>query len=286
MPAKHVVFIHGNFVSKHSWDHWIPRFEARGYTCTAIAYPGRDKPVATLKQNPNAPFLSTLSLEAVTDHCVRTIRSLGEKPIIIGHSFGGLLTQLMLQRDLGAVGVAIDSVPPQGVIALNWSFYKATWPAINLFAGARPFYMPYRHFQKYFANSLSEAEQQAAYDKDMVPESRVLSRGGLSRAAHVDFKRQRAPLLMIAGEKDRIMPAALNRSNYRRYRKSPSVTDFREFAGRCHYSVVAGSGWEEVADFTLDWAEGVLGIPNSGSAAPATATREQIESIKAPAVRT
>jgi pimeloyl-ACP methyl ester carboxylesterase len=114
--------------------------------------------------------------------------------------------------------------------------------------------MSFKHFQYAFANSLSLAEQKVAYERDMVPESRRLSRGGLSSAARVDFKRRRSPLLFIAGEKDRIMPAALNRTNFRRYGKSPSVTEFKEFPGHSHYSIIAGKGWEEVADYALDWA--------------------------------
>ena len=250
-----IVFIHGNFVSKHSWEPWVDRFEARGFTCLPIEYPGRDKPVAELKQHPHDPFLGTLTIQNVIDHHVQAIQSLDEKPIIIGHSFGGLLTQLMLQRDLGVAGVAIDSVPPPGVISFNWSFIRSTWPVVNPFIpSSRPYYMPFEHFQYAFGNDLPLAAQRAAYDAVIVPESRRLARGGLTRAARVDFTRRRAPLLLIAGEKDHIMPASLNRKNFRRYRSSPSVTDFKEFPGRAHYSVIGGPGWEEVADYALDWA--------------------------------
>jgi pimeloyl-ACP methyl ester carboxylesterase len=254
--SKTVAFIHGNFVSRHCWDRWVARYEARGYACVAIEWPGRDKPVAALKQNPNDPFLGTLTIETVVDHHVRVLQALPEKPIIIGHSFGGLLTQLMVQRDLAAAAVAIDSVPALGVLTLKWSFIRSLWPVINPFIPAsRPYYMPFADFQYSFGNDLPLAEQRAGYDADIVPESRRLSRGALSRAARVDFKRPHAPLLMIAGEKDHIMPASLNRSNHRRYGASPSVADFKEFPGRAHYSVIAGPKWEEVADYALDWAE-------------------------------
>lgn len=262
MSSQTVAFVHGNFVSKHCWDRWVPRYEARGYTCVQIAYPGRDKPVATLKQNPNDPILSTLTIEQVINHHVRVLKALPERPIVIGHSFGGLLTQLLVQRDLAAAAVAIDSVMPQGVLPFEWSFLRSTWTLVNPFIPAsRPFYMPFEHFQYSFGNDLSLAEQRAGYDADIVPESRRLIRGGLTRAARVDFARERAPLLMIAGEKDHIMPASLNRRNYRRYRRSPSVTDFKEFAGKAHYSILAGPGWEAVADYALDWAERQLAAP-------------------------
>jgi pimeloyl-ACP methyl ester carboxylesterase len=249
-----VAFIHGSFVTRHCWDAWVARFESRGYRCTAIAYPGRTQSVAELRAKRDDPFLRRLTLEAVIEHHVQALRALPEKPIIIGHSFGGLLTQLMLQRDLGAAAVTISSVPPQGVFSFAWSFLRSLAPIVNPLAGSRPYFMSFPHFQYRFGNDLSLADQKAGWEADIVPESRPLARGGLSKAARVDFARKRAPLLMIAAEKDHIMPASLNRRNYRRYGKSPSVTDFKQFPGRAHYSVIAGKGWEEVADYALEWA--------------------------------
>jgi pimeloyl-ACP methyl ester carboxylesterase len=259
MTGTTIVFIHGNFVTRRGWEPWVARYKDRGHTCIAIAWPGRDKPVAELKRNPDDPFLGKLSIGEVIDHHVRTIEALPAKPIIIGHSYGGLLTQLMVQRDLAAAAVAIDSVPAQGVLTLKWSFLRSLWPVLNPFIPAsRPYYMPFEHFQYTFANDLPLEEQRAGYDRDIVPESRRVAWGALSRAARVDFQRPHAPLLMIAGEKDHIMPASLNLSNYKRYRKSPSRAEFKEFPGRTHYSVIAGPGWEEVADYALDWAIGAV----------------------------
>ena len=253
-----IALIHGNFVTRRTWEPWVARYSARGYKVVSIAYPGRDKPVKTLKANRKDAFLRTLDIQATIDHHVQKIRALGEKPIIIGHSFGGLLTQLMVQRDLAAAAVVIDSVAPLGVLALEWSFFRGTWPVLNPFAGSRPYYMSFKHYQYAFGNDQTLAEQRAGYDLDIVPESRRLSRGALFLAAKVDFKRSHAPLLFIAGEKDRLMPASLNRANYERYRrKSPSLVEFKEFAGRGHYSIIGGEGWREVADYALEWAERV-----------------------------
>lgn len=254
-----VVFIHGNFVSKHCWDAWVARYEARGYRCLAPAYPGRDQSVAALKRSPNEPILSTLTIEQVIDHLANTIQALPEKPIVIGHSFGGLLTQLIVQRGLASAAVAIDSVPPPGVVTLKWSFLRSLWPVVNPFISAsKPYYMPFEHFQYTFVNDLPLDEQRAAYDAQVVPESRRLGRGGLSRNARIDFTREHAPLLLIAGEQDHIMPASLNYSNFKRYRKgnAGSITEFKQFPGRAHYSVIAGDDthWEEVADYALAWA--------------------------------
>lgn len=255
--GRTVVFIHGNFVTRHSWDRWLNRYEGRGHRCVAIAYPGRDRSVAELRAGPTdlRATLAGLTIGSVMDHIADTIGSLDERPIVVGHSFGGLLTQLVVQRDLAAAAVAIDSVPPQGVVPLSWPFFRSTWPAINPFVPAsRPYMMSLRHFRYTFANDLPLDAARAAWEAEVVPESRRLARGGLSRGARVDFGRVRAPLLLIGGEKDHIMPSSLNRQNFRRYRKSPSLTEFKEFPGRTHYSVIGGPGWEEVADYALAWA--------------------------------
>src|SRR4029450_9976066 len=116
--ADTIVFIHGNFVTRRTWEPWVARYSARGYQVVSIAYPGRDKPVKTLKANPTDPFLRTLDIRPTIEHHVQSIRALGEKPIIIGHSFGGLLTQLMVQRDLAAAAVRLAPLaPPRRVFA-------------------------------------------------------------------------------------------------------------------------------------------------------------------------
>lgn len=256
--SKTIVFIHGNFVSRHCWDAWVDRYEARGYKCIALPYPGREDSVAALKRDLDKPILSTLTIEQTVEHLAKAIQALPEKPIVIGHSFGGLLTQLIVQRGLASAAVAIDSVPPPGVITLKFSFIRSLWPIVNPFIPAsRPYYMPFRHFQYTFVNGLPLEEQRKAYDADVVPESRSLARGGLSKAAKIDFKRAHAPLLMIAGEKDHIMPASLNRTNYNAYRKGNpnSITEFKEYPGKTHYSIIGGNaGWEEVADYAIEWA--------------------------------
>lgn len=255
--SRTIVFIHGNFVTRRSWDPWVALCESRGYRCVTIAYPGRDAPVDVLRAREDDGFLGALTIERVIEHHVKAIRALAEKPFIIGHSFGGLLTQQMVARDLAAAAVAIDSVPPANVPVLEWSSIRSIWPVLNPFIPAsRPYLMPFRHFQYAFVNDMSAAEQRKAWDVDVVPESRRLGRGGLSRAARIDFTRAHAPLLLIGGEKDHIMPAATNRRNKRAYAKSSSVVEYREFAGLGHYSVIGGNkGWEQVADYALGWLE-------------------------------
>lgn len=254
MPVKTIVLVHGLSASNHCWEQWVTRYTDRGYTAVAIPYPGRDKSVAELKQYPDAPILRTITLPQVLDHHVKIIADLNEKPIIMGHSFGGLLTQLLLQRDLGVAGVAIDSAPPLGVLPLQWSFFKSAWPAFNpLIPASQPWYMTFEQFQYAWTHMLPLNEQCAAYDAEIVPESRRSYRSALTRNARVDRQRQRAPLLLIAGECDHILPAALNQANYKYYAPSPSVTAFKVFPGRTHY-ILGQQGWEDVADYALDWA--------------------------------
>jgi pimeloyl-ACP methyl ester carboxylesterase len=258
MPSTTIAFIHGAFVTRHCWDHWVARYEARGYICVAMPFPRRPRPVADPKADLANPDLAALTSTDVVPPLARTIAALPEKPIVIGHSFGGLMTQLMVQRDLAVAAVAIDSVPPQGVLSLAWSFLRSLRPVLDpLVPLGRTYLMSPAHFAYSFANDLLPAEQAAAYEELVVPESRRRARGALTRAARVDFARPRAPLLMIAGERDHIMPASLNRRNCARYRRSPSITAFKEFPGRAHYSILAGRGWEEVADYVLEWAVSV-----------------------------
>lgn len=256
MSTNTIVLVHGLSVSKHSWKSWAERYEARGFKVVTPAYhPDLDKSLQALKNNPNDPLLKSITLPQVVGHLVQVIQALDEPPIIMGHSFGGMLMQLLLQRNLGVAGVAIDGAPPLGIVPTQWSFLRSTWPAVNpLIPASKPWFMTFKQFQYSWTHTLPLAEQRAAYDAFIVPESRRLYRSALTSDAKVDWKKPRVPLLIIAGGKDNIIPAALNRANFKRYAKSPSITEFKEFPEETHYTIVAGKGWERVADYALDWA--------------------------------
>ena len=246
-----VVFVHGMYMTPLCWEQWVDRFQTKGYRCLAPAWPGRDQPIEVLRQRHPDPQLGQLTLSDVLEHLTDTIRQLDEKPILIGHSMGGLVVQLLLNRDLAAAAVAIDSAPPLGVLTTKWSFLKSNWPHITPFASqSRPIDMTFERFQYTVVNTLPLAEQRAAYERYVVPESRRVPRDSLT--ARIDFKKPHPPLLLIAGSADHIIPASLNRSNYAKYRSSSSVTDFKEFSGRTHF-IVGQQGWEEVADYVLAW---------------------------------
>ncbi len=253
MQSKTILFIHGMYMTPLCWEKWVEYFQAKGYRCLAPAWPGRDQPMEALRQSGRDSPLSQLTLNDILNHLTEIIQALNEKPVLIGHSMGGLIVQLLVQRDLAAAGVAIDSAPPQGVITPSWSFLKSNWPHINPFAPQNePVQMSLARFQYAFVNALPLAEQRAAYERYVVPESRRVPAQSLTGVAHIDFARPHAPLLLIAGSADHIIPAALNRSNYARYHHSPSVTDFKEFAGRTHF-IIGQANWEEVAASVQQW---------------------------------
>jgi len=256
MKTKTIVLVHGMFMTPLCWENWIPHYQAKGYRVHAPAWPGRDKPVETLRKSHPDPNLPKLTLSDVVEHIAKFIQSLDEKPAIIGHSMGGLVVQLLLQRDLAVAGVAIDPAAPMGVFTTAWSYIKSNFPAINPVLINQPVLMSFEHFQYAFVNALPSAEQRAAYDRYVVPESRRVPIQSLTPVSRVDFKKPHPPLLITAGEKDHIIPASLNKANFKRYKASDSQTDFKQFAGRDHF-LIGERSWEEVADYCLAWLEQV-----------------------------
>lgn len=251
--TKPVVFIHGMYMTPLCWEDWAKRFAAKGYACLLPAWPGRDKPVETLRENHPDMELGKLTLQEVLESLARMIGSLDEKPILIGHSMGGLATQLLLQKGLAAAGIAIDSAPPQGVFTAQWPFLKANWGHVTPFANLNhPVQMSFERFQYAFVNTMPIADQRAAFEKYAVPESRRVPRQSLTSVARIDFKKPHVPLLLIAGSVDHLIPPSLIQTLYKKYRGSASVIDYKEFPGRNHF-LMGQKNWEEVADYCLEW---------------------------------
>ena len=251
--SQSMVFIHGMYMTPLCWEHWIETFQAKGYACFAPAWPGRNRAVAELRGEHPDSQLGRLTLRAVIEHLAGVIQALDHKPILVGHSMGGLIAQLLLQRGLTSAAVAIDSAPPLGVFTPKWSFIKSNWPHINPFAPqSQPIQMTFERFQYTFVNSLPLEQQRAAFKRYVVPESRHVPAESLTSLARVDFRKPGAPLLLIAGSNDHIIPASLVRSNHARYQRPGSITDFKEYAGRTHF-IIRQDHWEEVADDVRDW---------------------------------
>ncbi|HZY42081.1 MAG TPA: alpha/beta hydrolase [Anaerolineae bacterium] len=257
MTNKIIVFVHGAWVTPLCWNNFKGYFESRGYECVAPAWPYKDRSIDELRRNPY-PAFGRLGLIEIVDHYDKIIRALAAPPILIGHSYGGLFVQMLLDRGLGAAGVAIDSAPPKGVLPFYPSVIKANFGVLSTPGGWRKVVrMSFAQFQYAFVNALPEADQRAAYDQYVVPETgRVFFQSAFSmfnNATTVNFKNsRRAPLLLIAGGADHITPPAMNRVNFAKYKNSGAVTDYKEFAGRCHW-IIAQPGWEEVASYSEDW---------------------------------
>ncbi|WP_293305090.1 alpha/beta hydrolase, partial [Pedobacter sp. UBA5917] len=210
-------------------------------------------PACTLRQRHPDADIAGIRLATLTAYFAAIIEKLPEKPVLIGHSMGGLITQLLLQKGLGAAGIAIHSLQPQGVFTFKFSFYKAGWPALGFFTNAAKTYlMSFKEWQYAFTNGMPYDEQKEAYYNLLLPESKLVVRDATTSAAKIDFKQPHEPLLFLAGSTDRFIPASLNYSNYKKYRHNGSVTAYKEFTGRNHF-VLGQPGWQELAAYILNW---------------------------------
>jgi len=257
--GRTIVLIHGLWMTPLSWEHWIGRYEAGGHTVLAPAWPGMDGDIEQLRADPSA--IEHLGVHEIVDHYDAIVRDLDDPPIIMGHSFGGTFVQILLDRGLGAAGVAIDAAAAKGIFKLPPSTIKSAFPVLkNPANNHRAVALSPAEFHYAFTNTMSEEESQAVYERYAVPgPGRVLFQGALANfnpnaATRVDFENDdRAPLLLIAGGADHVVPAAVDESAAKRYRKSEAITEYKEFPGRSHYTL-GQEGWEEVADYALDWA--------------------------------
>lgn len=255
IQSKTVVFVTGAFVTHLGWEPWKQYFQEKGFTTYNPSWPGKEgNPQQQRAKHPlGNKTLTDLTLAQLVDHYANFIKKLPEKPIIIGHSLGGLVTQILINRGLGAAGIAIHSVPPQGVIPYEFSFLKAGWKSLGFLTSMKKTYlMSFKDWQYAFVNGMSLADQQKAYEENTIPESKRVARGGLTSAAHVDFKKPHVPLLMLSGSKDNIIPASMNLRNFKAYKTPGSVTDYKMFDGINHF-VVGLPTWHLQADYILQW---------------------------------
>ena len=253
-----VVLIHGLWMTALSWENWAARYQQRGFNVIARSWPGMEGDIDALRADTSA--IDDLGIEQILEHYEGIIEGLDSPPIIMGHSFGGAFTQILLDRGLGAAGVAIDSGPVKGLLALPASTLRTGFPVLkNPLNRHRAVALSAEEFHYSFTNTLTESESGPIYDRYAVPgPGRVLFQGALANfsphsPAAVNFKNEeRAPLLLIAGGEDHVAPASLNESNFKHYKSTRAVTEFKVFPGRSHYTL-GQSGWEEVADYALDW---------------------------------
>lgn len=255
IKRKKVIFISGAFVSHTCWNNWIEYFGEHGYDAVAPPWPFKDGTARELRdRQPYDTGLAALSLKEVVDYYASIAQKMEEKPVIIGHSLGGLMAQILINRDLGIAGAAIHPIPPQGILPYEFKFLRSTWGVLGLFTSLRETYMmPFKDFQRAFVNGMPFDQQLADYNKYAIPESKRVARGGLTSMAAVDFEKEHPPLLITSGGNDNLIPVHLIKRIFKRYKQNNSITDYREFPESNHSVLTQPGSWKEEADFVLDW---------------------------------
>jgi pimeloyl-ACP methyl ester carboxylesterase len=265
-----LILIHGAWLSARSWENYTDYFGARGFAVSAPEWPRKQGDVEQIRESAEAS--AGLGVKEIVDHYERLIGALDEPPVLIGHSYGGLFVELLLDRGLGRAGVAMSPAPPKGILALPFSTLKTGAPAL-----AHP---SKRHgvvtltpeeFTYAFVNTFSDDDAAAAYERYAVPETgQIFYEAGFANfhlhpPTEVHFKNEaRAPLLIVGATKDHTVPASLAKAAYKRYGRSPAKTDYLEFEGRPHLHMVA-QDWQEVAAGIDSWLDGVLDAPEPGT---------------------
>jgi non-heme chloroperoxidase len=251
-----VLFIHGLWLLPSSWDRWGAVFEEAGYTAVSPGWP--DDPDTVEEANANPEVFAHKTVGQVADHFAEVIGTLDKKPAVIGHSFGGLLTQILAGRGLSAASVAIDPAPFRGVLPLPISALKAGAPVLGNPANRnRAVPLTYDQFRFSFANAVSEDEAKQLYDAFAVPapgaplfQAATANLNPWTEAKVNSKNPARGPLLLISGEKDNTVPWALTNAAYKKQKRNEGITEIVEMKGRGH-ALTIDSGWREVADTAL-----------------------------------
>ena len=252
MP-KTIMLIHGAWLNSKSWDGFVRHYEARGYTVIAPDWPYNDRDPAELRRNP-PPELARIGQREIIDHYEQLIRALPEKPILIGHSMGGVAVQHLLDRGLGAAGVAIDTAPTPGIPLGRHALRSALPVFVDPFSWRKLKTMSLAFFRRRFAQTVDAEQADELYDRYIVPTPGKVYWDGVINTLKIRWDNPaRPPLLLIAGEIDLISDAGMVRKIYQKQRQAPSPTEYREFAGRSHWTCL-DPGWEQGADFALEWA--------------------------------
>lgn len=253
-----VVFIHGLWLHATSWQPWLDLFRAAGYDPVAPGWPGEPATVAEAREHPE--LVANLSIDDATEHFATIIEGLPRSPVIIGHSFGGLIAEKLIGQGRGAAAVAIDPAQIKGVLPLPLAQLRSGLPGLGNPANLhKAVSLTKKEFRFGFGNALPEEESDALFEKWTIPSpARPLFQAAaanfaLHSQAKIDTDNDtRGPLLLISGLKDHTVPDVVTRSTLKQYRDSTAVTELQQFEGRGH-SLTVDSGWHEVADAVLDW---------------------------------
>ncbi|WP_345750809.1 alpha/beta hydrolase [Microbacterium rhizophilus] len=268
-----IVLVHGLWMTPSSWDTWANRYRAQGHEVIVPGWPGiDDRTPQQVRRDPKP--LENRGIVEIVDAYDRIIRALPQQPILMGHSFGGIFIQMLLDRGLAIAGVGVEPGQPAGVLALPFSTLRTGLPILSnpfRMRKANPFSKA--HFHYTFGNDLTRAESDREWEKSAVHSvNRVFFEGVLSLPkertgiTRVDFaKPDRAPLLLISGGIDHVAPPAIQKATLKKYAKGPALVERVEFPGRTH-RIVSQDGWEEVADYALGWALEHAQLPRANPA--------------------
>ncbi|MBC7895630.1 MAG: alpha/beta hydrolase [Cytophagaceae bacterium] len=254
-----VVLVHGFWVTPRSWEHWITRYESQGYRVIAPAYPGFEVEVEAL--NRDTTPIEQVTIPKIVEKIESIIRELDTPPILMGHSAGGAIVQVLMDHGFGAAGVALNSAPTEGVLVAPLSQLKSTFPVLKSLSNRhKAVGLTLDEWTYAFTNTFTSEESLALYQRYHIPASGAILWGSVlaniqpgHQDVWVDYNNDaRAPLLFLSGENDHIMPPSVQRSNAKHY-KSNTITEIKEYPGRAHL-MPAQAGWEEIADYALDWA--------------------------------
>jgi pimeloyl-ACP methyl ester carboxylesterase len=253
-----VVFIHGLWLIPSSWDNWVDFFEQNGYAGVTPDWPDDPETVEEARANPDV--LAGKKLEQVAKHTEEVIAALDKKPVVMGHSTGGLLTFMIAGRGIAAASVPIDPGPFRGVLPLPFSALKSAWPVLgNPFNRGKAITLTQEQFNYGWANALDEDEAERLYDTYHVAAPGValmqMANANLNpfTEAKADSKNpDRGPMLVISGEKDHTVPPAIANAAYKRQKRNPNVTEIAKIPNRGH-ALTIDSGWQEVAQTALDF---------------------------------
>lgn len=247
--TKTIVFIHGFMNNNKVWTDWKSFFEERGYKVHAPSWPYLDGDVANLQQSPN-PALAQLTFSDVVSHYQDYIATLTEKPILIGHSLGGVIVQKLEELDCAAKAVCVNSGPPKGLAILDWNFIVSNLQLLNPLSKAPTVWMSDKWYHTYVTNDLTFEETKDFRARYTLPSSKQVSK----TIEAIDFAKPHALLLFIAGGADKSQPAKINLKNAKAYTDKTSQVDYKCFAERTH-NILNQTGWQDVADYICQWVE-------------------------------
>jgi alpha-beta hydrolase superfamily lysophospholipase len=258
MTGRPVVFIHGLWLHATSWTPWMDLFRDQGYQPIAPGWPGEPDTVEEARNHPE--LVADTTIDAATEHFADIIADLDDVPVLVGHSFGGLIVEKLLGEGIGAGAVAIDPAQIKGVLPLPLAQLRAGLPGLGNPANLhKAVSLTAKEFRFGFGNALSEEESNALYEKWTIPSpARPLFQAAAanfvmhSQAAVDTANQTRGPLLLISGTADHTVPDVVTRSTLKQYRDSAAVTELKQFEGRGH-SLTIDAGWPEVAHAVLDW---------------------------------